>query len=457
VLVAYAAVPLLVSVAPFSMTSLARIGVDSTVLIFTLVLSVMTAILFAWAPVFETSRVSLSTTLGATQSSIAGGSTRAQGLLISLEVALAVLLLTAAGLMVKSLWRLHDYPAGFTPQDTYTMRIPLSGPRYEDLGARHAYLATLLERVEQTAGVEAAGLAGVTYNTPVIVGGGASAAASAADPDSPPPSVAVRMVSPAYLRAMGVSLVRGRWPTNVDALDVVVVNETFAKRVTPARDPIGQTIGGSFLTGTIVGIVADFTQASLDTEVMPELYYPYQRSPFMWGVQFAVRMPSAIVPDVRRLIEQIDRTQPVYQFQNLEQLLSDSIAPRRFNMFLLQVYAAAAAIMALVGTFGVVARAVSRRTCEIAIRIAIGARPTTVVALIVRQAMLYVLLGIGTGVTTTLAAGDVLRGLLYGVEPNDPTTLAALAAALTAAGFLACCLPATRAARIDPIEALRQE
>jgi putative ABC transport system permease protein len=177
----------------------------------------------------------------------------------------------------------------------------------------------------------------------------------------------------------------------------------------------------------------------------------------MNSVQVAVRMQDAVVPDVRRLIEGIDRTQPVYQFQNLEQLLADSIAPRRFNMFLLQVYAAAAAIMALVGTFGVVARTVSRRTRETAVRIAIGARPGAVVALIVRQAMVYVLLGIAAGVAATLAAGEVLRGLLYGVEPNDPATLAAIAAALATASLLACYLPATRAARVDPVVALRQE
>lgn len=452
VLVAYAAVPLLVSLAPVTMTSLAHIDVDSTVLIFTLLLSVLTAILFAWAPVFETSRVSLSTTLGGTQSSIAGGGTRAQGLLISLEVALAVLLLTAAGLMVKSLMRLHEHPNGFTPEDTYVMRIPLSGPRYEELGQKHAYLATLLERLEQTAGVEATGLAGATYHTPVIVSG-----APAADPAAPPPTAAVRMVSPGYLRAMGVSLVRGRWPANAEALDVVVVNETFAKRIVPGGDPIGRTIGGSFLTGTIVGIVSDHTQASLDAAAMPELYYPYQRSPAMFSVQVAVRMSDAVVPDVRRLIEGIDRTQPVYQFQNLEQLLADSIAPRRFNMFLLQVYAAAAAIMALAGTFGVVSRTVSRRTRESAVRIAIGARPAAVVAMIVRQAMVYVLVGVAVGVAATLAAGEVLRGLLYGIEPNDPMTLAAIALSLTTASFLACCLPATRAARVDPVVALREE
>jgi putative ABC transport system permease protein len=204
VLVAYTAVPLLVRLAPFSVTGIADIAVDAPVLIFTLVISLVTAVLFTWAPVFETSRISLLQTLCGTTSTATGGRVRTQGLLISVEVALAVLLLTAAGLMVKSLWRLQLYPDGFTPQGTYTMRVPLSGPRYQELGQKHAYVNELLQRLENVTGVEAAGISSVTYNMPVTVSG-----VGRGDGESAP-GVAVRMVSHAYLRAMGVSLVRGR-------------------------------------------------------------------------------------------------------------------------------------------------------------------------------------------------------------------------------------------------------
>jgi putative ABC transport system permease protein len=451
VVVAYSAVPLLVSLAPFSVTGIVDITVDGSVLAFALFISILTAVLFAWAPLFETSRVSLLSTLGGTTPTATAGSARTQGLLISLEVALAVLLLTAAGLMVKSLWQLQLYPVGFTPQGTYTMRVPLSGPRYEDLGQKHAYLNELLQRLESTPGVEAAGIASVTYNMPVTVSG-----VGRGDPESPP-AVAVRMVSPAYLRAMGVSLVRGRWPSAANALDSVVVNETFARSLIPLGDPIGRTIGGSFLSGTIVGIAHDFAYARLDGEVRPELYYPWQRSPTTQSIAVAVRMSEPAVPVVRRLVESIDRTQPVYQFQTLEQSLSESVAPRHFNMLLLELYAGAAAIMALVGTFGVVAGAVSRRTRETAVRIAVGARPAAVVFMIVRQAMVYVLMGIGVGVAATFAMGRVMRGMLYGVEPHDPPTIALIAVGLAAAALVACCLPAAKAARVDPVVALRQE
>jgi putative ABC transport system permease protein len=451
VVVAYTAVPLLVSLAPFSLTGIADIAVDGPVLAFTLFISISTAVLFAWAPVFETTRVSLLSTLGGTTPAATAGSVRTQGLLISLEVALSVLLLTAAGLMVKSLWQLQLYRGGFDPRGTYTMRVPLSGPRYEDLGQKHAYVNQLLQRLESVPGVEAVGIASVTYNIPVAVSG-----VGRGDPDSPP-AAAVRMVSPEYLRAMGVSLVRGRWPTAANALDSVVVNETFARRLIPNGDPIGRIISGSFLSGTIVGVAHDFASARLDGEAQPELYYPWQRSPTTQSVAVAVRMSESAVTGVRRLVESIDRTQPVYQFQTLEQSLSESVAPRRFNMLLLELYAGAAAVMALVGTFGVVARSVSRRTRETAVRIAVGARPIAVVSMIVRQAMGYVLLGIGVGVAATFGVGRVMRGMLYGVEPHDPPTIALVAVGLAAAALVACCLPAARAARVDPVVALRQE
>jgi putative ABC transport system permease protein len=451
VMVAYLTVPLLVSLAPFSITGIADISVNGSVLAFTLFISIVTAVLFAWAPVFETSRVSLVSTLAGTTSTATAGSVRTQGLLISLEVALAVLLLTAAGLMIKSLWQLQLYPERFTPRGTYTMRVPLSGPRYQDLGQKHAYVNELLQRLETAPGVEAVGISSVTYNLPVAVSGVSPRAGDS------PSAVAVRMVSPAYLRAMGVSLVRGRWPGAADALDSAIVNETFARTLIPNADPIGRTISGSFLSGTIVGVAQDFAYAELEGEARPELYYPWQRSPTVQSLVVAVRMSESAVPDVRWLLQDIDHTQPVYQFQTLEQSLSDSIAPRRFNMLLLEMYAGAASIMALVGTFGVVARTVSRRTRETAVRIAVGARPAAVAFMIVRQAMVYVLFGIGVGVMATFGVGRIMRGMLYGVQPQDPTTITLIAVGQTVAALVACSLPAVKAASVDPVVALRQD
>jgi hypothetical protein len=310
-------------------------------------------------------------------------------------------------------------------------------------------LTDLLARLEATPGVEAAGISTSTFNVRLTITG-----AGRSTPDAEP-FVAVRMVSPAYLRAMGVSLVRGRWPSPEEALDVMVVNETFARAA--GGDPIGRRIGGSFLSGTVVGVVADFPYGRLDGEPLPELYYPYQRSPGTQSIAVAVRMSEAAVPAVRQLIEGVDRTQPVYQFRGVEEALSESVAPRRFNMFLLEVFAASAVIMALVGTFGVVARSVSRRRRETAVRIAVGARPAAVILMIARQAIAYVLGGVVAGVAVAIAAGRTMRSMLYGVEPSDPATLATVAAGVALAACAACFLPAIKASRVDPAIVLRQE
>ena len=197
VLVAYTAVPLLISISPISITAIADIGVDGRVLWFTLLISVATGLIFSSAPMFETSRVSVLTTLSGTTHAITPGGSRLQGLFVSIEVALAVALLTGAALMVKSLWRLQSYPAGFSPQQTYTMRIPLSGPRYEAFGQKIIYINELLARLEAAPGVEAAGISAATYNLPVnVTGTGRSAADSQ-------PFVAVRTVSPAVLEGHG--------------------------------------------------------------------------------------------------------------------------------------------------------------------------------------------------------------------------------------------------------------
>ena len=452
VLVAYLTVPLLVRLAPFTVTGVADVAVDAPVLAFSLMVTLSTALLFAWAPMIETARADPSVTLSGTTPSATWRGARTQGMLITFEVALAVLLLTAAGLMLKSLWRLQAFGPGFSPQGTYTMRIPLSGPRYDqDLGPKYAFITDLLQKLERTPGVEAAGIFASTYNIPFSAGGVDRGGRGSQE------LVAVRMVSPAYLRAMGVGLVRGRWPAPNEALDALVVNETFARRLAPNGNPIGQPVSGSFLSGTIVGVVHDFVGSSLDGDARAELFYPWQRSPSTRSIVVAVRMPESMVPVVRSLIEGLDRTQPVYQFQSLEQALAESVAPRRFNMFLLQIYAGAAALLALVGTFGVVSRTVSRRTRETAVRIAIGARPAAVVLMIVRQAMAFVLLGIGLGVTAALGAGQVMRGMLHGVEPHDPSTIVAVGVGLAVAALAACSLPALRAARVDPVVALRQD
>lgn len=422
---------------------------NGPVLAFTLIITVATGVLFAWAPVFETRTANLRTVLGDGARSATVKKTRIDGLLISVEVALALILLAGAALMMKSLWRLQAYPAGFSPERTYTMRVPLSGPRYEASDRKIAYISQLLAGLEATPGVEAAGISASTYHVPVMVQG-----------QAPPPGhplVAVRMVSPSYLRAMGVSLVRGRWPAVQEEFDAMVVNETFAQRMPPNSDPIGKAISGSFVSGTIVGIVVDFPHLRLDGGRAAELYYPYQRSPATRSIGVAVRMPASAVSTVRHVASDVDRTQPVYEFRRLEDSLAASIGPRRFDTLLIGSFALGALIMAVAGTFGVVARTVTRRTREAGVRIALGARPIDVVVMIVKQAMAHTVVGIAVGIPAALAVGRTLRGMLYGVESYDPAMIAIAAAVVGLSSLVASCLPALRAARVDPLVALRTE
>lgn len=448
--VAYVAVPIIVALAPAGVPGIADAGVNGPVLAFTLIITVGTGVLFAWAPVFETRAANLRTVLGDAARSATVKKTRIDGVLISAEVALALILLAGAALMMKSLWRLQVYPAGFSPERTYTMRIPLSGPRYEAFDRKFGYISQLLAGLEATPGVEAAGISASTYHMPVMVQGQAL-------PPGQQPLVAVRMVSPGYLRAMGVSLVRGRWPTVQEEFDAMVVNETFARAMLPNGDPIGNAISGSFVSGTIVGIVADFPYSRLDGGRAPELYYPYQLSPATRSIGVAVRMSASAVSTVRQLVSDVDRTQPVYEFRRLEDSLAASIGPRRFNTLLIGSFALGALMMAVAGTFGVVARTVTRRTREAGVRIALGARPSDVVVMIVRQAMAHTVVGIAVGIPAALGVGRTLRGMLYGVEPYDPAMIAIAAAVLGLSSLVASCLPALRAARVDPLVALRTE
>jgi len=237
------------------------------------------------------------------------------------------------------------------------------------------------------------------------------------------------------------------------------VNQTFARKLI-GRDPIGRHLGGSFLSGTIVGVVADFKYWQLDSESAPEVYYPYERSPVPPSMRVVVRTSGeaiAMAPAIGKLISEIDRTQPVYELQTLDQALSDSIAPRRFNLLLIGAFAATALFMALIGIYGVIAYSVAQRTHEIGIRMALGAPRGEIVLMVIGQGMGFALAGIVTGLAAALGLTRLMASLLYDVKPNDPQTFAAVGVALGAAALLACWVPALKAAWIDPVISLRYE
>jgi putative ABC transport system permease protein len=438
---------------PDAVPRLNETAIDGRVLAFTVGISLLAGLMFGLAPAITAWKTQVFEVLKAepgTSSSAAGG-VRLRSMLAASELALAIILLTGSGLMIKSFWRMNTWPTGFAPDKILVMRITLSGPRYHTWPPKQAYTEQLLQSLSSLAGVEAAGVVAGSLNTSIQVGGTTSAA--------PGEGVfaSIRGVSTGYLRAMGVPLVKGAWPPR-GSLFGVVVNETFARQV--AGEAVGRRIGGAILNDSITGVVADFKAQQLDAEPLPEVYIPYERMPLSLSMRVVVRTTvdaRALASAVRELASGIDRTQPVFEFQTLEDALASSIAPRRFNLFLLIIFASTALLLAQTGTYGVIAYSVSLRTREIGIRLALGAHRTEILGMVVKQGMSLALAGIATGVVAASVLTRMMTALLYDVKPNDPWVLAVASAALAGTALLAAVGPALKAAHVDPLTALRYE
>jgi len=331
------------------------------------------------------------------------------------------------------------------------MRIALSGPQYSTWPPKQAYTEQLLQTLESLPGVEVAGVAAGSINTNVRV---ESTRSLSSDEGV---FASIRGVSTGYLRAMGIPLVQGAWPAR-GTLFGVVVNETFAHQM--SGEAVGRRIAGSVLNDSITGVVADFKAQQLDSEPLPEVYMPYERMPLSRSMRVVVRTKlngNALAAAVRQRVSGVDRTQPVFEFQTLEEALASSITPRRFNLFLLVIFAATALLLALTGTYGVIAYSVSLRTREIGIRLALGARRGEILGMVVKQGTRLALVGSISGVVAGLGLTRIMASLLYDVKPNDPWVFATASIALVITAILASTGPALKACHIDPVTALRHE
>ena len=445
------ALAILVRLSPNAVPRLQETSIDGAVLAFTLAVSIGTGILFGSGPALALWRTSLHDALkeGARTSAGPAG-LRLRGLLVAGELALAIVLLIGAGLLLKSFWRMHAHPPGFAPESILTMKVQPVGPQYREKPAHEAYMRELLRRVESAHGVEAAGVSvwflfeGVPFPS-----------------DTAPNQqhvIRLNAVSPGYLKALGVRLLSGRWLGDADS-GVVLLNARMARQAFGAADPLGRQISTPG-PATVVGIVSDLKYSQLDADAPAEIYIPYQQLPFLAGTSVAVRTSgdaAALAPAMRKLISGIDTAQPVYNVKTLEQALADSIAPRRFNLFLLGTFAAVALLLALVGIYGVLAYAVTERTREIGVRMALGAQRREVVRMVVREGMAMALAGMAAGLAGAWSLTHWMASLLYDVKATDPATFAAVSAALAATALLACWIPARKAARVDPVVALRYE
>ena len=459
----------LVALAPADVPQLAEVALDRWVLGFTLGISAITSLLFGSIPAFYMSRVELSDALKLGRARIASGGRMAgiRGALVIGEIALAVMLVCAAGLLIKSFIALHNVALGFRPEKVLVMRSTVPAPTFPvGIERTRQFFEEMIARADALPGVLAAG---ATMAPPGSVDSTGVYFIDKAPPQSEwhrAPSVVLSVVAPGTFAALGIPLKGGRDFTNGDAPDrpfVAVVNEALVRQSFPNQDPVGRTIFCPFdsLKGMkIIGVVGDVRQRGPEREPMPECYMPYGQhgfnGPALSLVVRTVGNPHALEQTLRRLAHETNPGAPM-RFTTMEAMLSGEVAAPRFRTILLAVFGALAVCLAMAGVYGVVAYAVGQRTNEIGVRVVLGARPGGVVRLVLREGVTLAAVGLGFGFAASFAGTRLLKSMLFQVQANDPTVYIAVAALLSAVTLLASYVPASRAAKIDPAAVLRQE
>ncbi len=464
--VGYWGVSFLRSVMPPGLPRTSEIGIDVTVVAFTAVSAIGAGIVFGLVPALRAMRTTLSAVLQE-DSRGASGDRRSRRLLdfmVAAEVCLALVLFVGAGLMVRSFTRLSAVDPGFRTENVLSVSLSLPDSAYTRPQMQQ-FFSELIADIGNIPGVQAAGAVtslpmsavGQDFDLPFQIEGRDEVT------QAERPRSQYRSVMPGYFRALGIPLQRGRlidasdWAENVP---VMVINDTMARLYFSERDPIGQFLGVP-MAGRIeiIGIVGDVRHGSLQSAVQPEMFVSYRQFSLsdMTVVVHAEADPASISALVRDRVRAIDPDLPVTRIATMEQLISESLAQPRFNMVLLVGLAASALILAAVGIYGVVSYSVAQRTGEIGVRMALGADAGATKALIIRQAMTVVALGVAAGLAATFAVTRLMSGLLYGVGPNDPLTLLVSATVLLGIAAAAAAIPAARATRVDPVVALRAE
>jgi len=440
------------------------IAIDGTTLAFALGLAGLTPIVFGLLPALQASRANLTSLLGdRAGSNLPRAKTR--GVLIVCEVALAVILVEGSALLIRSFDRLVHVSPGFDADNAIVVSLSLPEARYSDSARKAAFWATLDERASALPGVEGAGLA---QAFPLVSDHVATLDIAGRTPDDPTqrPSTNFYGVTPGYFKAMGIPLLRGRL---IQASDVTggervsVVSQSLANRWFAGEDPIGKRIhvsqGPSNNSSRIVGVVGDIKQYGLDTPTTLQVYEPVQQHPYFSGMLLVVRTPHApaeATAEVRGLLKALDPNLPILNARRVSTILDRSVGPRRLTAILLGWFAGVALLLSTIGVFGLVSFMVGQRTQEIGIRVALGAAPSRVLALVFRQGIVLTAAGVTIGIGVGLWATGLLRAELFDVSPRDPLALAIAPVSLLLASALACYWPARRALRVDPITALRQ-
>jgi predicted permease len=458
----------LVALSPGKLPRVESIGLDGSVLYFTLAISILTGLIFGLAPALQSSRLDLNESLkeGGRSSTEGVRRNRVRRLLVVSEMALALVLLIGGGLMIRSFLQIQAIDPGFNPRNVLTFVVPLAGSGHATPEQRLAFFDQLLSRVETLPSVQSASainhlpLAGDSWRLGFTIEG---------MPDPPPEkrqAAVYRIVRPKYFQVMGASFVKGRDFTEHDTKEspgVAIINESFARRHWPDQEALGKRIivtDGNSAPREIVGIVRDLKQSDWTAAPIQEMYLPHYQSAepsYMTLVVKSAFEPGGLVAAVQSEVWAIDKSLPVSQVMSMEQAISDSVGQQRFNMLLLGIFAGLALILAAIGIYGVMSYSVSQRTHEIGIRMALGARRGDVLWMIVKQGITLTATGAAVGVVGAFLLSRLMSSLLFGVSAHDPLTFIVVPLILTGVALGASFMPALKATKVDPMVALRHE
>jgi putative ABC transport system permease protein len=464
--VAIGLLPALRSISPGTVPRLAESSVDASVLLFSVLLCGITGLVFGLVPALQAAGKQLHDALkGGIRGSSAGGSRgRSRALLVMAEMALALILMTGAGLLIESFASLMKVNPGFSPRNLMAYPLTLPPDRYSEPRQQAQFYRQLLERVKEIPGVQAAGVVSYLPLSGAIRYSYFCAEGHVCEGLGKDPLMAIRQVSTGYFDAFQTPLLRGRVFNENDlsgGLPVVIVNETAAKHFWPDGNPIGKHITGSrdLIPREVVGVVGDVKFSALNSASSEELYLPSEQMP--WPVMTllvrSTAKPQLLVSAVHARIAELDPHLPVSGISSMTDIVGTSVAQPRLIMEFVGIFAGFALLLSAIGIYGVMAYSVSNRKQEMGIRMSLGATPRDILKLVVGQGMRLVLIGLVVGLVASLALTRLIRTLLFGVPPHDPLTFAAATVTLALTALIACYLPARRATRLDPLVVLRYE
>ncbi|HXF41285.1 MAG TPA: ABC transporter permease [Blastocatellia bacterium] len=456
----------LLAVAPKDLPRLNDVSIDTRVLLFTIGITLLTGLVFGLIPALQTSKPDLNKALKETGRGVSEGIQRhrLRNALVVAELALSLMLLIGGGLLIRSFWRLQHVNPGFNTASALTIPIALPRMKYAKPSQKNAFFSALVDKVSQLPGAETVAIGNVLpivndFILGVVVEGEQPAL------DTERPKTRYSAVSPGYFKAMGIPVIAGRTFTQFDKADakrVVVINQTMAARLFPNGDAIGKRIHitmGEQVFREIVGIVGDVKHKGLDKATLSQTYEPFAQEPSS-SANLVVRTsvpPASLVGAIRSEVLSLDRDQPIGEVKTLDQIVSESVGQQRFTMILMCTFAAVAFVLAAVGLYGVMSYSVAQRTHEIGVRMALGAKQTDVLRMVVRQVAGLTLGGIALGLGAAFAVTRLMAKLLFEVNAVDPLTFAAVAVFLAAVAMAASFIPARRATKVDPMVALRYE